>query len=521
MIVKAEGSELVTQEHVDHGTEPPPAEDGRRAVSYLVAQESSEYIAVMAVLEASSTDLTPAEVTTLLRDRGTPLDQHTVESRLTQLHEWTAVSARSDASHVRRVQDLLFRNFRYTATRQGRQVQRFYDTVLAGTTIMREIPLQSLNQVVTGLEALAASSRRSDPAWVAGRVNEVFTAHDDLDASLVGAEDTLMGLAERFDLDDSATVELKRLLIGYATRVTVELDRGADRATRALLALAPDFDRLAELTVAASQASELIGRDLLAASKGGNRSDWEGLRRWFDPARGRAARFQSRMVRAIPTFHANLRRLHTAGESGTSRARALQLARACLDPELGPQLYLAALGDHSWRKLHGEADDPGAGRVVPWRDGPQVAVAAGLRSNGRTGVRGRAPAPLDDRAAREAVERARAERQTRHREHLREILAATPGQTMSVGAARVALATVMDAVRQSPRGDRRRASKDGLACTIFFTGQGAAVLRCPAWRVWLPGRVLVFHLPGARVQLADALPDPGGAVELETQEVVA
>ncbi|SKT96393.1 Uncharacterised protein [Mycobacteroides abscessus subsp. massiliense] len=32
------------------------------------------------------------------------------------------------------------------------------------------------------------------------------------------------------------------------------------------------------------------------------------------------------MVTAIPTFHANLRRLHTAGESGTSRARALLLA---------------------------------------------------------------------------------------------------------------------------------------------------------------------------------------------------
>lgn len=37
------------------------------------------------------------------------------------------------------------------------------------------------------------------------------------------------------------------------------------------------------------------------------------------------------MVTAIPTFHANLRRLHTAGESGTSRARALLLARGGRD----------------------------------------------------------------------------------------------------------------------------------------------------------------------------------------------
>ncbi|TMS51154.1 hypothetical protein [Mycobacterium sp. DBP42] len=55
------------------------------------------------------------------------------------------------------------------------------------------------------------------------KVNEVFIAQDNLDSSLVGAEDTLMGLADRFDLDDDRTPELKTLLVGYAaTRVAVE-----------------------------------------------------------------------------------------------------------------------------------------------------------------------------------------------------------------------------------------------------------------------------------------------------------
>ncbi len=63
--------------------------------------------------------------------------------------------------------------------------------------------------------------------------------------------------------------------------------------------------------------------------------------------------------------------------------------------------------------------------------------------------------------------------------------------------------------------------KDGLGCTIFYTGQDTAVLRSPSWRVWLPGRVLVFHLPAVRVQIADALPYPGGAVEPNTGAVVA
>lgn len=501
------------------GREP---EDGRRAVTYLAVRGSDDYIAIMSILEGSPTDLSSAEVTAGLRERGGTLDQRAVEDRLGRLREWSAVSARSDQAHVRRVQDLLLSNYRYSATRQGRQVQRFYNTVLAGTTAMREIPLQSLNGVVSALEALAAPSANWDDfVWVRARINEVFTAHDDLDASLVGSEDTLMGLAERFDLDTASTGELKQLLLGYATRVAVELDRGADRATRALTTLSSRFDRLAEITVSASDASDLIGRNLLAAAKGGDRGDWTGLSRWFDPARGRAARFQSRMIVAIPTFHANLRRLHSAGESGTSRARALALANACQHPELGQQLFLAALGDHPWRKLHGEADDPGAGRLVPWRDGPQVAVALGLRTSGRSGVRGRAPAPLDDRAARESVARARAERLARHREHLLEILSAEPGQTLSSGAARVALATLMDAVRQAPEGDRRCSSRDGLACTILWTGTGIAVLQAPNWRVWLPGRLVAFHLPGAAPASFGTGPDPGGPVALSREDVVA
>jgi uncharacterized protein (TIGR02677 family) len=497
-------------------------DDARRAVTYLVSPESDEYIEIMSVLESSATDLTPMEVSAALRERGIDMDVRLVETRLTQLREWAAVSARSDQTHVRRVQDLLLRNFRYTATRHGRQVQRFYKTVLAGTTVMREIPLQSLNSVVGALETLTAENWPDD-AWARAKVNEVFTAHDDLDSSLVGAEDTLMGLADRFDLDDERTRELKTLLVGYATRVAVELEKGADRAMIALRKLAPAFEKLTQLTVSESVASELIGRNVLAASKGGDLRDWKGLIAWFDPRSGRSARFQARMVTAIPTFHANLRRLHTAGESGTSRARALLLARACFDPEFGTQVFLAALGDHAWRKLHDEADDPGAGRTPPWRDGPKVPVPLGLRTHGRVGQRGRATAPIDDTKARAAVARARKERVRAHRECLREILAIEPGSTLSDGAGRVALSVLMDAIRQAPLGDRRGAIRDGLACTILWTGTDTAVLRAPTWRVWLPGRQIVFHTPATQPprRAAGALSDPGGRVALHAEGVVA
>jgi hypothetical protein len=144
-----------------------------------------------------------------------------------------------------------------------------------------------------------------------------------------------------------------------------------------------------------------------------------------------------------------------------------------------------------------------------------------LRTNGRTGARSRAPAPLDDRAAREAVEQARAERLARHREHLREILSAPPGQALSHGAARVALATLMDAVRQTPRGDRRRAVREGLACTVVWTGTETATIRSPTWRVSLPGRLIVFHQPESHPRLGAVAHDPGGRVAVHVEEVVA
>lgn len=495
------------------GTE---VDDARHTVAYLVAPESAEYIAVMRVLESATTDLTPDEVGAGLREAGMPLPGQVVEARLAQLREWSAASARSDQTHVRRVQDLLLRNYRYTATRAGRQVQRFYDTVLAGTTVMREIPLQSLQAVVAALEALVADP---DPAAVRARVNELFTSHDDLDASLVGAEDTLMGLADRFDLDDDRTGELKTILVGYATRVASELEKGADRAAIALRVLGPRFPDLATATVAGSEAADLIARDLLAASRGGRVQDWDGLVAWFDPFTGRSARFQARMVAAIPTFYTNLRRLHTSGASGTSRARAIVLAKACLDPGLGSQVYLAALGDHPWRKLHGETDDPGVGRTPPWRDGPRAVLPPGLRSHGRSDNRGRAASPVDDTVARAVVAALRQERRRVHRESLREILAAAPGAVLSHPAARVAAEVLMQAARQAPRSDRRHAARDGLACTIFWTGDDAGVLRAPSWRVWLPGRVVVFHEGGTRaVAPAGRGHDPGGRVDLRSQE---
>jgi uncharacterized protein (TIGR02677 family) len=480
----------------DDGEFTPAVSDSRVALAYLLAPGSDDYIAVMSVLEASVTDMSPAEVVAALAAAGHPMAVETVISRLDKLYKWTAVSPRTDHDRILRYSDIAPRNWRYTPTPLGRQVQRFYTTYLAGQPAVREIPLTTLAQLVDALEQLAAAPPDRAAAATAALVTQAFTAHDALDGALVGAEDILAGLADRFDLDPGHTSELKGLLVDYATHVASELRRGSARAARALDALSGRHGDLAAAAVAGSSARDLIARGALAASKGGRPGDWEGLAEWCHPGRGRAQRFALRLVRALPGMHANLRRLHTTSGTATSRARAIALARACAASDLAPALFLAALGDHPWRKLHGEADDDDLPRVPSWAAGPAVPVPDLLRSTGKAGAGGRAAAPRDDTAARAEVAERRRRRQEQHDAALREVLAAAPGAELSEPAARLALTALMAAARSGPAGPSRTAARDGLACTIFRVPEATGALRAPAWRAWLPGRVPVFHQPG-------------------------
>lgn len=480
----------------------PSVTDSRRTMAYLLAPGSDEYIRIMDVLESSVTDLTPAEVAVAISASGYPMSEPMVQKRLDKLKSWMAATGRSDPSRIRRHTDILARNWRWTATPAGRQVHRFYLTVLAGTPTMREIPLASLARIAESLQHLAAvfHLQRRDDRDLAEHIGRVFTSHDDLDTALVGAEDALAGLADRFDLDQDATAELKGLLVDYATQVAGELERGAAQA-HALLTqhLRPLFDDLAAIAVAESQAKALIERGALAASKGGRVEDWEGLLAWCDPRWGRSSKFALRLVRALPGMHANLRRLHSSAGYATGRSRALALARACVDPRHGTAIFLAAVGDHSWRKLYGEADDVELAGNPSWRAAPTVAVPELLRTTARTGARGRAPAARDDSDARAAVHAARQQRLVLHAAAVEEVLATQSGEMLSPQAARVALASLMAAVQAGvsrSRRDQRTATRDGLACTLFHVGDETGVLRAPTWRILLPGRTPVFHLPG-------------------------
>jgi hypothetical protein len=469
--------------------------EARLAVSYLLLGEVDDYIALMDVLEASVTELSPAEVTSAIATAGHPLTENVVEERLERLRRWGAAHATTDTSRILRHSDLLARNWRYTATAVGRRVHRFYRTVLAGTPAVREIPLAGLNRIVRALESL----RDHTSAEVAEAVGVVFVNHDDLDGALVGAEDALATLADRYDLDNRSTAELRSLLVDYATRVAAELEDGATFASHLLRVLRPRFAEFAAAAVSASDARALIERGALAASRGGRVEDWAGLEEWFAPTSGRAARFSMRLVRALPGMHANLRRLHTSAGAATSRSRALRLASACGHPDYGTAIALAALGDHPWRKLYGDADDGDLPRVPSWATGPTAPVPELLILTGRGGARGRIPAARDDSAARAIVEMNRARRAQEHAAAVVEVLSAAPGTRLSGRAAKVALDALLAAARHSARDSIRSAVKDGLGCTLFCTPNAPLrpAVAGPKWAVWTPGRTAVFHAPAA------------------------
>lgn len=492
------------------------ASDSRAAVGYLIRPEADEYIAVMTVLEASVTAMSATEVRTELARVGRHVSPETVEARLDALIDIGAVSYQTNTAQIRRVADILARNWRYTPTLIGRQVQRFYREFLTGTPTVREIPISALNLLVTNLEDVAAelSTEAAHPAAIGGHVDAVttiFTSHDSLDSALVGAEDELKTLANRFDLDDESASDLKGILVGYATRIASELTTGSARAAAALDRLRGHYDTLAAASVSSPEARELIAAGALRASRGGRVEDWVKLREWCDPSTGRAERFTRGLIRALPTMHANLQRLHTSSGTATNRTRAISLARAVLDPTVGAQVFQAAVGDHSWRKLYGTADEDDAGRNPSWRGGPGVAVPELLRIRGRSGPRGRGTEPRNDRATRAEVEALRQRRQVQHDAAVREVLAWAPGTELSEPAARVALESLMAATRASANNGRRTATAGGLSCTLIRVHTDVGVLRAALWQVVVPGRVLLFHLRGQRPnpeQATDVAPVP-------------
>jgi hypothetical protein len=344
------------------------------------------------------------------------------------------------------------------------------------------------------------------PTEVASRVGQVFDSHAQIDEQLSGHADALAGVAERFDLDDVATSGLRTMIVDYARSTSAELDRGSEQAHQALQRLMPRVGELTEAVLADSGVRELVERGALLAARGSQEKDWHELAAWFDPATGRSGRFAARLVRAIPGLQVNLQRLHTSAGTATARSRLLSLARAATDATSGPQVYLAALGDHPWRALSGVIDDTAG--VPPWASGGTTASPTARANGVKAATRGRFAAPADDTAARAQVAARRAERAAAHVDAVAELVAARPGSVVSVAAGRVGLAALLRAAATPARDGVRTAVVDGIGASLVHTGVDGPGLVCERFAVHTPRRQVRFHAPGVTpVDLPPALHD--------------
>ncbi|MFD6984416.1 DUF2397 family protein, partial [Streptomyces sp. NPDC059956] len=332
-----------------------PAGDPARPFGYLLSSRRCEYVPIMDVLERSVDPLTPREVACQLTEEGVDLPLSVVTVRLRALDDtYLAACGRPD-SDIEHYQDLSGARWRYSSTPRGRQVQRLYAQMASEGAIQKEITLDGLKRIRDALDRIGGGSAL-DAEDVARLAGGIFVEHDHLDAALMGQAGMLAQLAHRFDLDAAGTVELKSLLVDYATHVVAQLDRGIALVHQRLKRLRPRYEELVAAMQGQSHARALVERGVLAPARGLRTGDWEQLLRWFSPGYGQAERFGLDLVRAIPMMHTNLRRHQSQVGPGTLRAKALALAVGCQHPRYGKAVERASLGDHPWMKLHTVAE---------------------------------------------------------------------------------------------------------------------------------------------------------------------
>ncbi|GHE11922.1 hypothetical protein GCM10010339_73360 [Streptomyces alanosinicus] len=465
------------------------AQDPTRAFGYVMSTVREEYAAIMDVLDQAVDHLTPAQISVQLAAGGVDLHPVVVAQRLRALRDtFLAVSGQPD-NDIERWQELNGARWRYTATAQGRQVQRLWTLLAAEGLVQREIPLDGLARM---REALAALQEEDvTPEDLVKLAGQAFVEHDQLDASLVGQADMLAQLADRFDLDADGTAELKQLIVEYATHVVVHLDQGVVAVHTQLVRLRPRFTELAAACRAQSRAGALVARGVLAPSRGAQEGDWEQLLSWFAPSSGRCARFGLQLVRAIPMMHANLRRQQSVAGPGTLRAKALSLAAACRDARRGEAVFRASLADRPWVKLHTCAEGEGGGEVVSWHAGPRVSALAMLRASGQSGPRGTVTPRRDRAEAAREVARERERVEAEQREAVAEALAGV--FPLSDRACRVALRAVMAAARGVEVGGVRAGQVGGVGCVLTAVEGALGRVDGVGWSVLVPGRQVAFH----------------------------
>jgi uncharacterized protein (TIGR02677 family) len=402
---------------------PPSTDNSRHGLfRYLTADECADYLAIMDLFSATLlTDLSAAEVSAQLAERGRSIDRDVVEARCRQLAAWGNLVPSVRDARVSTVAEYIRSRSRYQVSKLGGRLHREAVAILHASDGAREVARELLGQIVQSLDRMLAMLDRHEinAEVLAGEVTTVFANQRLFTDSVRDFYAYLAGILSRYDLGGEEYAEFKELLLVYIDLITADVNRHAPalshRIGLILTMIDPLLDALATLPGLTMPDGTAVER-----AQGRIRSDWEELAYWYDdhgasgPEQLRAAAGQ-----ALGQLITNAKRLLDSSGTGFSRrADFLRLARwfSTANDDSAHQLFAAAFCAYPSRHLlfGPEEPDPRAGPTTSWWDSDPVHVPVSLRERGDRALRGRSsrvPDPTADRlrltaeAQREAQDR--------------------------------------------------------------------------------------------------------------------
>jgi uncharacterized protein (TIGR02677 family) len=400
----------------------PPSREPRLldAVSvfrYVAAENAPNYRAIVEVFararEHYQIELRPADVRegiarlSLFFERPADADpeRHHLDAHLEQLVAWGNLQRSHDTGAVTRVEDFYRRRFLYRLTPAGEAAHRAVVEVEA--TVGRSGSLQTamLAEVRDALEALATGAETGDAPAIVRALHRLRAGFESLtaEADLFLSELDRQAAVERLDSDEF--LGHKHALLGYLGRFIGDLRRlrpEIDLRFRSAEAAGPE--RFLELASAAADLPPGVpGEDPRARWIADQRSHWDGIRAWFQPAgaaRPRVERLHDAARAAVVKLTRSLERLVEHRARTIDRAASFRtLARwfaACATDDDAHALWTSAFGLYPARHFALAEEDPE--RVRPdasWWDAEPVEVPVRLRTHGAVSRSGRTPAALD------------------------------------------------------------------------------------------------------------------------------
>jgi uncharacterized protein (TIGR02677 family) len=404
-------------------TVPRPVDSSRRDLfRYLTAEESADYLAIMDLFSATLlTDLSAAEVTTQLAERGQAIDRDTAEARCRQLVAWGNLVPSVRDAKVSTVAEYIRSRSRYQVSKLGGRLHREAVALLHASDGAREVARELLGQIVQSLDRILAMLDRHeiDADALAGEVTTVFGNQRLFTDSVRDFYAYLAGILSRYDLGGEEYAQFKELLLVYIDLITADVNRHAPAVAHRIGLVLKLIDPLLE-ALATLPGLTLPDGTPVERAQGRTRSDWEELAYWYD-AHGASGPEQLRAAagQALGQLITNAKRLLDSSGTGFSRrADFLRLARwfSAADDDSAHRLYAAAFGTYPSRHLlfGPEEPDPRIGPTTSWWDSDPVHVPVSLRERGDRAMRGRTsrvPDPTADRlrltaeAQREAEQR--------------------------------------------------------------------------------------------------------------------